>query len=74
MELFYSTPSCYLKGVHESVHENEWPIKTTDFFPYSVDNRYWTGYFTSRPVFKGLIRQSSALLQVIIIFYINFYF
>lgn len=64
MELFYSTPSCYLKGIHESVAKSEWSIKNTDFFPYSVDDRYWTGYFTSRPSFKSLVRQSSAFLQV----------
>ena len=40
------------------------PRKTDDFFPYSSDpHAYWTGYFTSRPTFKGLVRQTSHLLQ-----------
>jgi hypothetical protein len=36
-----------------------------DFFPYaSGDNSYWTGYFTSKPGLKGLVRRTSEFLQV----------
>ncbi|EPB79724.1 glycosyl hydrolase family 38 protein [Ancylostoma ceylanicum] len=32
---------------------------------YASSNRsYWTGYFTSRPTFKGMIREASSLLQL----------
>lgn len=64
VNLFYSTPSCYLKAVHEA-GGGQWPKKTDDFFPYSNDpHAYWTGYFTSRPAYKGTVRKTSTYLQV----------
>lgn len=63
IRLFYSTPSCYGDAVKSALTE-ALPRKTDDFFPYSSDpHAYWTGYFTSRPTFKGLVRQTSNLLQ-----------
>jgi lysosomal alpha-mannosidase len=63
VNLFYSTPSCYIKAVNEA--GRIWPTKTDDFFPYSSDaHAYWTGYFTSRPAFKGTLRKTSTFLQV----------
>ncbi|XP_062548695.1 lysosomal alpha-mannosidase-like [Armigeres subalbatus] len=63
VNLLYSTPTCYLKAVHD---ENlTWPTKTDDFFPYASDpHSYWTGYFTSRPTSKRMERQGNHLLQV----------
>jgi len=66
--LFYSTPACYLKALndHQSLAGDRkfWPKKTDDFFPYGItDYQYWTGYFTSRPALKYMIRQGSNLLQ-----------
>ena len=69
LHLFYSTPACYLKALHD--HQGDannsnstWPQKTDDFFPYgSTYYEYWTGYFTSRPSLKGMVRQGSNLLQ-----------
>ena len=47
MNIFYSTPSCYLKALNDI--GKTWSIKTDDFFPYASDpHAYWTGYFTSR--------------------------
>ena len=63
VNMFYSTPSCYLKAKNEAAVS--WPVKTDDFFPYSNDpHAYWTGYFTSRPTFKGMVRQGQTVLQV----------
>lgn len=63
INLFYSTPSCYVKALNEA--DIEWPTKTDDFFPYSNDpHAYWTGYFTSRPAHKGMIRMGNTILQV----------
>lgn len=63
IHLLYSTPSCYLKALHES--GSKWPTKTDDFFPYASDpHAYWTGYFTSRAAFKYLDRYTNNQLQV----------
>jgi Alpha mannosidase middle domain/Glycosyl hydrolases family 38 N-terminal domain len=57
VNLFYSTPSCYLKSLQES--GLTWPTKTDDFFPYASDpHAYWSGYFTSRPTSKRFIREA----------------
>ena len=63
VDIFYSTPSQYLKAVHAA--NLTWDVKTDDFFPYSDCNHcYWTGYFTSRPAYKGYVRDSNSILQV----------
>lgn len=63
MNLFYSTPSCYLKALHDA--NITWPTKTDDFFPYSSDpHAFWTGYFTSRPTIKRFERTGNHFLQV----------
>ena len=63
LNVFYSTPSCYLKALHEA--NIEWPPKTEDFFPYANDPyAYWTGYFTSRPSSKRFERIGNQFLQV----------
>ncbi|CAL2049969.1 unnamed protein product [Caenorhabditis brenneri] len=63
VKVIYSTPACYTKAV-----EKQKPTlseKTDDFFPYASGNHsYWTGYFTSRPAFKGMIRRASSMLQL----------
>eukprot|EP00271_Cylindrocystis_brebissonii_P018981 TRINITY_DN556_c0_g1_i1.p1 TRINITY_DN556_c0_g1~~TRINITY_DN556_c0_g1_i1.p1 ORF type:complete len:1134 (+),score=191.83 TRINITY_DN556_c0_g1_i1:196-3597(+) len=61
---FYSTPSIYVEQKHAA--EEEWPLKKHDFFPYADSpHNFWTGYFTSRPTFKGYVRSLSALLQTV---------
>lgn len=75
--MFYSTPSCYIKAVNS--HRNvTWPSKTDDMFPYvtypytsngtlqnsNAHQEYWTGFLTSRPAFKYMVREGSNLLQV----------
>ncbi|KAE9547719.1 hypothetical protein FO519_009071 [Halicephalobus sp. NKZ332] len=62
VQAFYSTPACYTEALRESMHS--WTNKTSDFFPYAdKDNSYWTGYFTSKPAMKGLVRQSSNIIN-----------
>ena len=42
VHLTYSTPSCYLKSLHQA--NITWPTKSDDFFPYASDpHAYWTG-------------------------------
>ncbi|KAF6207869.1 hypothetical protein GE061_016318 [Apolygus lucorum] len=60
---FYSTPSCYLKAVHDA--GVALPSKSDDFFPYSSDaDAFWTGYFTSRPAIKRYERMGNNYNQV----------
>ncbi len=62
MKLIYSTPSNYFKSIFEQVEE--WPVyNNQDFFPYA-DNEwsFWTGYLTSRPYLKGLVRETGNYL------------
>lgn len=64
--LFYSTPSCYIKAIYdETNNKKNWPLKQDDFFPYASDpNSFWTGYFTSRPTIKRYERLGNNYLQV----------
>ena len=62
VNVFYSTPSRYLKALHDA--KKTWEVKTDDFFPYAhCPHCYWTGYFTSRPALKAYIRESNGMLQ-----------
>ena len=63
INILYSTPSCYLKSLHDDKSVT-WSVKTDDFMPYASDpHAYWSGYFSSRAALKGMIRQSNSLLQ-----------
>uniref|UniRef100_A0A7E4VA72 Alpha-mannosidase n=1 Tax=Panagrellus redivivus TaxID=6233 RepID=A0A7E4VA72_PANRE len=62
--IFYSTPACYTKALKESGHV--FSNKTYDFFPYaSGSTNYWSGYFSSKPAHKGLVRTASNVLNSI---------
>ena len=64
MKMIYSTPSQYFKSVLDSGVEFQ-KYSNYDFFPYA-DNAhcYWTGYFTTRPNMKGLIKQLGLYLNI----------
>jgi len=76
-EIFYSTPACYAKAVRDELEENKTKkfssssaksIQTYkhDFFPYAdFEHAYWTGYYSSKPTFKKLVRQMSDKLYII---------
>lgn len=62
VNVFYSTPSCYLSAVH--AESKAFKTKGDDFFPYlSWHGAVWTGYYTSRPALKLYERVSNQLLQ-----------
>lgn len=64
VNIFYSTPSCYLSSLNAA--NLTWTTKSDDFFPYASGNHtYWTGYFTSRPTLKRYVRETNAVLQAI---------
>ncbi|XP_045462132.1 lysosomal alpha-mannosidase isoform X1 [Harmonia axyridis] len=65
--LIYSTPSCYVKAVHDEAEKKgmKWKTKSDDYFPYASDpHSFWTGYFTSRPTIKRFERIGNNFLQV----------
>lgn len=63
VNVFYSTPSCYLYSLSQS--NMTWPTMKDDFFPYaSKQHEYWTGFFTSRPSLKFDIRRANAFFQI----------
>lgn len=60
---FYSSPSAYVAAKRAEVTV-AWPLKTDDFFPYADGpHQFWTGYFTSRPAWKRMVRSGSAAFQ-----------
>lgn len=69
----YSTVQEYMDAVKSEAvkHKIDWPEYNGDFLP--IVNNYrgsiWSGYFTSRPNFKQLIRQFSSISQVSQTFY-----
>ena len=59
MHLFYSTPNIYIDALKQQ--DIQWPTKYDDLLPYADGNHsYWTGYFTSWPNLKGMIREAGA--------------
>ncbi|KAL3274851.1 hypothetical protein HHI36_019633 [Cryptolaemus montrouzieri] len=65
--LIYSTPSCYVKAVHDEAEKKgqKWETKSDDYFPYASDpHSFWTGYFSSRPTIKRFERLGNNYLQV----------
>jgi lysosomal alpha-mannosidase len=62
VRLIYSTPSTYFKVVKEI--QSKWPVyENQDFFPYAENPfSYWTGYFSSRPYLKGMVRDAGNFL------------
>jgi len=76
ISLFYSTPSRYFKHLNEKISKENIKLSEfvdKDFFPYADKPReYWTGYFTSRPYLKGIIRDSGNYLTQTSQFLFNF--
>uniref|UniRef100_A0A1I8IN08 alpha-mannosidase n=1 Tax=Macrostomum lignano TaxID=282301 RepID=A0A1I8IN08_9PLAT len=61
---YYSSPDCYTKAVNDE--GLAYAVKTGDFFPYaSGPNSYWTGFYSSRPALKRLVRWASGHLQAV---------
>lgn len=66
--VFYSTPSCYIKAL-QTEYKTKPPtlsVKQEDFLPYATDSTtFWTGFFTSRPNLKRLERTANNILQAV---------
>lgn len=64
INVFYSTPSCYLYSLYQA--NRTWTLKSDDFFPYgSDDNSFWAGFYVSRPALKYYERVSNNIFQAI---------
>jgi Glycosyl hydrolases family 38 N-terminal domain len=72
-KFIYSTVDDYFTAIQKKQKELKfnWPEVNTDFFPYNGFHvaHYWTGYYTSRPNFKKLIRDFTGLTQASDTFY-----
>ena len=50
----------------DEIHEQNitFPDNEYDFFPYADEpGEYWTGYYTSKPIFKKQVRDAGKFLQ-----------
>src|SRR5699024_5805630 len=62
LKVFYSTPYCYAKALHDSKHQ--FTSKIDDFLPYAhAPHLYWTGFYTSRSTLKRMERVGNNWLQ-----------
>jgi alpha-mannosidase II len=62
MKIQYATLSEYFDAVFAA--KVNFPLYKGDFFPYADNSdSYWTGYYTTRPRLKGLIRQATSILH-----------
>lgn len=58
----YSTFGEYINTINKA--DIKWPLYEGDYFPYTdKSNAYWTGYYTSRPLKKGLSREAYNVLR-----------
>ncbi|XP_022823999.1 lysosomal alpha-mannosidase-like [Spodoptera litura] len=67
INIFYSTPSCYLKAIYlYGRRDKAVYTEKDDQLPYGSDSMtYWTGYYTSRPSLKFFARRAHVFLQVV---------
>jgi len=66
----YSTPVQYFKQIREQNIESNnnyiKDIKKGDFMPYEdINYKYWTGYYSTRPNLKYVVRRAGRFLQII---------
>lgn len=60
------TSNYEIKKVSIQNNNSFFPIITGDFLHYAdKDEDYWTGYYTSRPFFKGLLRKTESILRTV---------
>jgi hypothetical protein len=63
VDLVFSTPSEYVKAIREE--KQSYPVFYGDLLPYIEpnSNEVWTGYFSSRPNVKKIIKDTSAIIH-----------
>ncbi|XP_077497608.1 lysosomal alpha-mannosidase-like [Amblyomma americanum] len=62
VHVVHSTPACYVEALHEAIRS--WPSFTGDLLPYADQpGRSWTGFYTTRPNLKMMVRYANGFLQ-----------
>ncbi|XP_053621957.1 lysosomal alpha-mannosidase-like isoform X2 [Plodia interpunctella] len=67
INIFYSTPSCFLKAIYLYGRRDKAIFtEREDLLPYGSDaTTYWTGFYSSRPSLKFLAKRAHVFLQVV---------
>ncbi|XP_060567946.1 alpha-mannosidase 2-like [Ruditapes philippinarum] len=68
MKIEFGTLKDYFKHLHKSMGrykaDNDYPVLSGDFFPYTDrSDQYWSGFYSTRPHFKFLVRQLQQVLR-----------
>ncbi|XP_065303073.1 lysosomal alpha-mannosidase-like isoform X2 [Dermacentor albipictus] len=62
VHVVHSTPACYVEALHSA--SREWPRFEGDLLPYTDrPGRTWTGFYTTRPNLKMMVRYANGFLQ-----------
>ncbi|KAH8030862.1 hypothetical protein HPB51_012202 [Rhipicephalus microplus] len=63
VHVVHSTPACYVEALRAK--SRTWPHFSGDLLPYTdKPGRTWTGFYTTRPSQKMLVRYANGFLQV----------
>jgi len=71
VEMIWSHPAKYVAALKDTNKQmmaqkegGGFPIRRDDTFPFAQNtNQWWSGFFSTRPNFKKLIKDTSALLH-----------
>ncbi|XP_077547807.1 lysosomal alpha-mannosidase-like [Haemaphysalis longicornis] len=62
IHVFHSTPACYIEALHKA--HRGWPRFSGELLPYTdTPGRTWSGYYSSRPNLKMMVRHANGFLQ-----------
>jgi hypothetical protein len=62
MTLIMSTPGAYVDALKEE--QVKWPVRYDDILNYYEEKwSFWSGYYTSRPTFKKMIKDASNIFH-----------
>ncbi|CAK92599.1 unnamed protein product (macronuclear) [Paramecium tetraurelia] len=68
MIIEYGTPKQYIQALNQQ--NISYPFQEEDFLPYSDHPfEYWSGFFSSRPAFKGYVKRMGRYFQQVKRFY-----
>lgn len=63
MTLVMSTPGAYVDALRDE-QNTKWPVRYDDILNYYEEKwAFWSGYYTSRPTFKKMIKDASSVFH-----------